>query len=311
VIALFFAFPKQRRFPGCILGVMLVVDWLHMLREVIKASPIDSLQEDVLWGRDRNACGLLYIWVTWVEGEQFSLVISLSIIVYYSVVKKVDVSYRADPRYFTATASFITIYPILYTSMQALVIAYDGGYVHTNPYLCGPASVTPNAIALGQCVASIVIQTVLFVRSVKYIWAVVGSVQKITSKSRKRELALTIRFMLIVLFQTLPRIDFNVSYITMIVFKEKYTALQTMASAVMFLASYLVSTLVVVSGNKGLHKWIRKHYHRFIGNKRKPAPLSSSDSSSITPPHSRSEEEVVRKSTEMQVVVVSPIESQK
>jgi len=45
VISTFFIFPKQRRFPACIIGMLCTVDMIHFFREVLKSSPTPAIAE--------------------------------------------------------------------------------------------------------------------------------------------------------------------------------------------------------------------------------------------------------------------------
>jgi len=299
VIISFFAFKKQRRFPNCILGLMCCVDWLHFLRELIKGSPIPSVNEQFYWSQTLRNCATIYLWVAWVEASQYVLAISLSVVVYLTVVQKEELSYKSSKRIFWTVVTVFIVYPIVYTCMLGAVTASQG-YKAVGAS-CAPLSYAPSVIGICQCFLAVIIISVLICISLKYpiytvipddyaspseeiyIWGVIKNIRHMASSSQHRKAWITIRFVLIIFLQAAPRVLYNVYYLMLTPVGKYLTPKQldnfAWAPLATVLGCYYLNAVVVVWSNKSLHKWIVRHKW-FVG---KYVTFSATSSGSSAP----------------------------
>jgi len=185
--------------------------------------------------------------------------IVLSLFIYKTVVKKDDLSYESNKRFFWTVVIFYLVYSTLYVIVVG-VVAQRGGYTMVDG--CNPAQAPASLIGLVQSILSLLIEIVLLGSTLKYILLVIAKVRQPTHSHRSGQLA--IRFFIIVVCQTLPRVYIEFLHLS---FSATGTAsnLTTDIYAYYVISSlcFLISATVVLVGNQKLRNWISKKYHRF------------------------------------------------
>jgi len=284
-IATFFAFKKQRKFPTCIVGLMCFVDLMHFLRELIKGSPIPYINEYFYWNESSTSCATLYLWAAWVEAAQYVLSISLAIIIYLGVVKKMDFSYESNKQCFWVVAILFVVYPIVYITIVGEAVNERGYSIFLTS--CGPKSNAGPIIGIVQCFLAIIIIMSLIGASLKnplyvaigdsddktteqvYVWQIVKSINNLSYSSEMKRAWITIRFVLIILLQAAPRLAFNINYLLAAIPTTSTVTLShaSWATSIVVLVCYYLNAVVILWGNKPLHKWLLQRYVAIITNR--------------------------------------------
>jgi len=262
VIATFYAFQKHRKFPGCLLGLFCIVDLVHFFRELVKGSPIPYINEEFYWTPSQIECGVIYLWVSWVEAADFVLVFTLALVIYKSVVLKEDLSYKANKKYLLLFIGVFTIYPIVYTVIVGAVAFKTGGF-DLRATSCAPKSEDASIIGICQCFIALTILLVFMGSTLRYIWQVVKQVRIVADSSQNSKAWIAIRFILIVILQTAPRLSYNMYYFALAVDTNMSDASVTAASwegSVIPIVAYYLNAMVVLWANRPLLVWIRKLY---------------------------------------------------
>jgi len=296
VIITFFAFKSQRQFPATIFGWMCCVDCFQFLRELVKGSPIPYINEEFFWTPTQTTCAVIYLWVVIVEAMQFVLAITLAVIIYQTVVKKVDVTYDANPRFMRSVVTIFILYAIIYTVIVGSV-AYAGGGYNAKGATCAPYSLGPSIIGICQCFIGVSILIIFLGISLKYpmyslvdekegqqniyIWRVVTNARGLSDSSQNKRAWITIRFLLVIFLQAGSRIAFNLYYLVQAIgsnkknyedmgltdsdFTKELIGASWEASVLVWVFYYL-NALVVLWANKALQQWIYKKYSYLSSN---------------------------------------------
>jgi len=283
VICTFFIFPKQRRFPNCITGLLCGIDMMHFLRELIRSSPIAAVSEYFFWSPKPPACYTLFLWVSWVEAADFVLVITLAVVIYRTIVRKEDVSSKTDPTFMRTVFITVAIYPVVWTCIVGGVTSMSG-YAVRGP-TCAPLSYDPMIMGIVQCFVGLAVMAVLLGISLRYplytlvddksngkddsevyIWQVVRQVRNLSDTPQNRKAWLTIRFIIIMVLQTAPRVSYNIYYLAIIgsTLTPEQTNAGILQGYVIPPVCYWLNALVVLWGNKSLHKWLQGNVGRYV-----------------------------------------------
>jgi len=262
------------------MGFVCCVDALQFLRELIKGSPIPSVNEQFYWSQTYNSCATIYLWVSWIEGAEYTLAISLAVIIYLTVVHRQDVTYKNNKKVALTVLAVFIVYPIVYTCIIGAVAAHSGGFKFVGSS-CGPKSPIPSAIGIGQCFLVFCILSVFMGLSLKFILRAFKRADVLQSSTQKRHYLVMLRFSLIILCQTWPRVAQNANYLTIAL--EGPTAPFNQAAwweaTIGVLAGYYLNALVCFWGNTGLHKLLKTQYILYFGDKGATATTSSSTGS--------------------------------
>jgi len=295
VIITFFAFKPQRQFPATVFGWMCCVDWFHFLRELVKASPIPYVNEEFFWSPTQTSCAFIYLWVVMVEAMEFVLVITLAVIIYLTIVRKIDVTYGANPWFMRTIIAVFVIYPIVYTAVVGRVAHIDG--YNSQSTSCVPNNIAPSVIGICQCFIGVSVLIFFLGISLKYplyslldekegqqniyIWRVVTNARRLSDTIQNKRAWITIRFLLVIFLQAGSRIAFNSYYLVLALgdnpktlvnmgispgayAKEKVAA--DWQCTIIVMACYYLNGLVVLWANKGLQQWLLKRYAYFSSN---------------------------------------------
>jgi len=272
VIVTLFAFKKQRKFPACIVGLFCCVDSMHFLRELVKASPIPSVNERFYWTPTQTDCAVVYLWVPWVEAADFVLVLTLAIALYRTIVFKEDVSYKAKKSFFLTFLVVFIVYPFVYAIFVGGVVTGTGGY-DLRESSCAPVKNAASIIGIAQCFTVLCILVVFMSISLRHpLYVVIGDGQpaeeiyiwdvfraNASNSTENSKAWVIIRFVLIIILQTAPRIAFNAYYLTLAV--DTHISAAGLNSAgwagdIIPIACYYMNALVVLWANKSLQEYL-------------------------------------------------------
>jgi len=272
VMALFFASRKNRKFPACTLGWMLVFDWMYFLREIFRGSPIDAVSEALLWTPSQATCTALYLWLMWGDAASYIMSVFLCLFIYKIVVQKVNL--KLEHKFFWKFIATFVTYTTLYTILIGIVASLDG-------FIVGGTGCAPRAHGapiLGVIQSSIIgsIQICLLLLILKYMIEVTKSAPNVVHSTRKKFFLL--RFFLLVVCETFPRIYFNGFYLYFAYHRTAGTVPSLQALYTIVSMFYLLAGLVVLSNTFAWDWFIR----RFISVKEIVAIQRSSQHSSLS-----------------------------
>jgi len=258
VLATFFIFKKQRKFPHNLIGLFCAVDAIHFLRELIKASPIEYINEEFYWSPTPAACATVWLWISWVEAAQYVLALSLSFIIYVSIVRKQPITYKHNRTYAFGTLIIGIVYPILYTILQGIVVSSVGFKIVG--VSCAPGNNAPSIIGIVQCFIVITVLIIFIGMSLRYpyIWQVLRSVNDVSEYRNNRKVWITIRFIAIIILQALPRVAYNIYYLSLVINIGSPKTQVSNFSTYSILVGYFGNCIVVFWSNRGLQRWIKQ-----------------------------------------------------
>jgi len=274
VIFTLFIFKKQRKFPACIVGLFCCVDAIHFMRELVKGSPIPSINERFFWTPTQNDCATIFLWVCWVEAADLVLALSLAIVLYRTIVLKEDLSYEARKSFFLTVLAILLIYPFVYATIVGSVATSQGGY-NLKATSCAPTGQGAGIIGMIQCFSALAILIYFLTISLRrplysvigddrpsediYIWQVVKNAKFGSDSDENSRAWLIVRFVLAIILQTAPRISYNTYYLVLAV-DTHVTEAQTLAAgwagAVVPIVCYLLNACVALAGNRCLWEWL-------------------------------------------------------
>jgi len=227
---------------------------IHFLRELIKGSFIQPLNEIWYWNCNQTTGTINYLWVAWVEAADYVLAISLSLCVYKMIVRKENLSYKTHKRFFWYIGGTFLIYPLVYIFMMSMIITFNEGFL-IKMSSCVPKSQIPSSIGIGQCLLAVTINAVIIGISLRYIWKVIRGGHSVNRMTRHIEI--TVRFVLIVICQLLPRLGYNSWYLGVAAGAKvgtQQTALWWVSTGGIFFG-YYANALVVLVINRELRNW--------------------------------------------------------
>jgi len=283
-IITFFIFNKQRKFPTFLVGLVCCVDAIHFLRELIKGSPIPYINERFYWSNTYLSCATIYLWVSWVEGAEYILAISLAVVVYMGVVRSINISYDSNKKVCWIVLSVLAVYPIVYTCVIGAVAYYDDGYKFAGTS-CGPVSSIPATIGIVQCFVAVTILVVFVCLSTRHMWIIMGGAVAVGQRRQMLKTFLSyddqlpIRFLLIILSQLWARLAQNVYYLTIAIGTDNNAG--WWSATVGVLAGYYINALVVLWGNMGLRGWLYAQYLVIIKGGKPPPAVTQSTLASL------------------------------
>jgi len=135
---------------------MSFFDWLTFLREILRGGPIDVVTETLLWDPSQTTCAWLYIWDMWCDVGSFIVGICLSLFIYMTVVKKEDLSYTTNKRFWWNFVMIFLAYSTAYIVVIG-VVAHRGGF-HLIGSGCGPKWFATSIIGLIQSIICVIIE---------------------------------------------------------------------------------------------------------------------------------------------------------
>jgi len=263
-------YPKQRRFPACMCAILCAVDGVQWTKEWFKYSNYGPLSESLVWQPSKSVCALLYMWNVWSEAATFICTTSLALIIYLAVVKKIDVSYGVDKRYFWGFWITFMLYTTIFTVVSALYID-TFGYTF-NSFSCSPNTTIPGTVGAVQTGVAVIIEVALIGAAIRYAKEVFRSVRNTAEKRSSNTTKICIKFAVIIVLQTLPRL-YNASYYlllaaakangdspTQIREKQKAAAGAVIVPAVCF----WVNAVYVMASNKHLKASVRKRFSSVV-----------------------------------------------
>jgi len=272
VIFTLFIFKKQRKFPACIMGLFCCVDSIHFLRELVKGSPIPSINERFYWTPTQTNCAVIFLWVSWVEAADFVLVLSLAVALYRTIVLREDLSYKSKKSFFSIVLAVFAIYPFVYAFFMGGIVTGTGGY-DLKLTSCAPVSNGASIIGIVQCFIAFCILVVFMSLSLRHpLYVVVGDGQppeeiyiwhvfraKASNSDENSRAWVIIRFVVVIILQTAPRIAYNAYYLALAV-NTHISAEGLFAAAwegsIIPVVCYYLNALVALWGNKSLQEWL-------------------------------------------------------
>jgi len=266
-----YAYKKQRKFPVCMVSWSCALDILIFMIAMIKWSNYGPLSESMVWNPSQTACAVSFLWSEWVSMATVVINISQTFLIFMCLVKKVDISYDADKRYFWIITGLAPLCSTIYIAAMGSFIPRNGGYL-PNPASCNPASSTPATVDTLFVIGSVIIESVFIGITVKYVRGALRGVQHIMPGDHdKKILRLSVRFTAIIFLQTLPHICAGIFYWTLSEAEQVKTpkALQTsktasQALAVIEILCYWVNAAFVMASNKQLRKTISRRCYKVL-----------------------------------------------
>lgn len=253
VMCLFFASKKNRRFPACTLGWMLVFDWMYFLREIFRGSPFGVISEALLWSPTQDTCAALYLWSMWGDAASYIMGVFLCLFIYKIVVQKVNL--KLDARFFWKFIATFFIYTTLYTLLIGVVASLDG-YLSIRTG-CGPINKGAPVLGIVQSFVIGIIQTVLLLLVLKYMIEVTASAPNVAHSSKKRFFIL--RFFLLVICETFPRIYYNAFY-EYFTFDKTNNIIPNLQALYVIVSIFYLLAGVVVFTNTFVWTWFLRRF---------------------------------------------------
>jgi len=267
VIITFFIFTERRRFPILIMGLSCVLDSLHFLRELVKGSPIPSLNEKYYWSPTQFDCAIMYLWIAWVEAAQYVLSIILAFTAFMAIVQKQDLTYAFGKRFYWILIMVFFAYPSLYIIALGSV-AQIGGY-HISGNSCAPLMNTTSIIAIAQCCVALCLLIFFIGSTLRYVRIVIRKVQHVKlNRHKKRDYLFTVQFIMIILLQITPHVTQNVYYLMLATNSNVSAATAKSASdanSTSLLLCWYLNAVIVFCTNRSLHNWMNKKYEHLKG----------------------------------------------
>lgn len=236
------------------------------------------------WNPNVYYCYAEYLWVCWVEAADYVLMITLAVVIYRTIVKKEDVTPKSDPTFAKIVLVAFIIYPIVWTCIVGGVASISG---FTRKGLSCAPSDAPPIMGIVQCFVALVIMIVLLTISLRrplytvvdekeggkeengtevYIWQVVRNLRNLSDSPQNRKAWLTIRFIIIMVLQSAPRLSYNAYYLSIIITPPN-TSSPTAGQIQGYLIPplcYWLNAMVVLWGNKSLHKWLQRNVWSYV-----------------------------------------------
>jgi len=273
-----YAFKKQRQFPASVAIWTLWLDFLKYIRELTKWSPIPSVQEEMVYHQTQATCSFAFIMNNLYDTGEAIVNIEIALIVYLCVVKKIDMGYDADKRWFWGFVIALWVY------MIGISIPFGLSTEYAHIYRGGCPSSIPGMYVylLVQWVVVVIITSILIGMSLKYIRQVMNSTKtEKTSPTKKLSTLIHVRFIFILLVQTIPHFIDNVDFLYSVYpgYSEKVSVGLVNTVTYMLPIFFLADSLIVIAWNRQLRKWVTGRLRRLYGS---ISPKNSKDSSSPT-----------------------------
>jgi len=272
--------PKMRKFPNCVSVWPTILDFIQFIREISKWNPIGAIQETMVYHSTKRCCTFLFVLNTFVDTGAVICNLSIALIVYLSVVKKIDMSYDVDKRWFWGIVSVFWIYTLVIT----ITLSCLG---HFEPVKGGEACPATNPkfyfVLGGQWAIVIIITSVVIGLSLKYITEVLRATRKEKSISSQRtSIMIHIRFILIIFVQTIPHFMENLFFAVSVnpTTDPNRIQLETRiddAAIFMIPIFYFTDCIIVLVGNTDLRIWIRTQFKTRFGLISYEPPLNKDD----------------------------------
>jgi len=264
-VASSYAFKKQRKFPSSVAIWTVLLDSMIFFREaLIKYSAYGPLQERMVYNVDQDSCLFLFSWNTFGELGQGVCNVTLALVVYLSVVKKVDLSYETEKRFFWGVVIVFWVYAGTLTAAFASTTHY-----RAVNFSCTAETTLPYLFLAAQWFSIFIFLVIVMGRSLVYIRRVLQATahQKANSSQRKK-IYLHVRFIAIAFVQTAPRLSGNIyySYIAAVLDYDKKIFLNMVNTTFVFYVFFnIADSIIVIIGNRHFWKWVKQQRKKFGG----------------------------------------------
>lgn len=279
-----YVYRKQRVFPTCMASFVSVIDFLRWTIEMIKFSNIAVLNEALRWSPNLSVCVFLFAYQAWIEIAAIFINMTLATIIYLCVVKRIDMGYAANKKYFIR---IVCLFFFVTTAYTAIIASLPLKWTNIGT-ACTPNNPAPSIVSAVLTCVSIVYEIILIGISIKYTRTISRQVQHMTDTNDTSKIwFLIVRLTTIILLQNIPRLSNAVyksaqsMYIQQgwSVKDQNYADFQLLSSKITtsFQAvCYWLNSIFTIATNRQLRKTIRKRWNRsYFGAKSHPYKASS------------------------------------
>jgi len=254
-----YAFKKQRTFPASVANWTALMDLIKYTRELLKFSPIPILQEWMFYKQGYTVCSFLFV-INIINDTGTAIVnLEIAIIIYFCIVKKVDMTYDVDKRWFWGFVIVFWVYmTVISTAMGALTPNYTS-IVHNG---CPTSNANMYYFLIGQWCVVITLTASLIILSLKYIREVMSNTKKDKANSTQRKkMWIYIRFIMIIFVQTIPHFMDNFNFGYNVDHKNSAVGLGLVNTVTIILPLfYITDCIIIMIGNTQLRKWIKRKW---------------------------------------------------
>jgi len=267
VLVLFNIFPKNRRFPASIAAWTTMLDVVYYVWELSKWGPYTKYHEELNYVQTNEICKLYYAWIAFIDAGQALCTLFMAYVIYKSIVKKIDMSYNTNPRYYQVMVTSFWIYTILWTILIYTVPKYrppDGALTFC-PF--SKASFEWDVAFIVQFLVATLIEMVLLSRALRYaktVWKLAMS----SVRSRENYMArLQIRFFFIVFLQATARINWHILTIILSIQLDSVSQIELLTigyihfTMVLSFLCYFTDILILLLTNRPLTDYVRRRLH--------------------------------------------------
>eukprot|EP01111_Echinosteliopsis_oligospora_P018852 TRINITY_DN8868_c0_g1_i1.p1 TRINITY_DN8868_c0_g1~~TRINITY_DN8868_c0_g1_i1.p1 ORF type:complete len:363 (-),score=46.55 TRINITY_DN8868_c0_g1_i1:91-1179(-) len=293
-----YAFPQQRKFPACVASWSVMLSMVKAIRELVKWGPYSGLHYYLVWHPTPKMCAAGFAADMFFDSGFSINNLILTSIIYLSARKGIDMSKKITVGEISVDWHKLAIIVFwIYTGCWAIAAANLKGFTPTPP-IC-PAVTNGGEYNLAFIVfyfLFIVLEIFLIGSSAKYIYSVFKQADGMmigpnASKSNDvRLLVTTVRFLCIIVLQTVPGLLFQSYYLLALYGKKGPLVILPVGEAYLtwvFIAG-AIESFIIMALNRDFMRWLRYRFLLAIGK-----DASNSSNSPHNSPRASEQEEGV------------------